>query len=665
MKIETHFTAPHPFNAPPAGALAHLPYRPDIDGLRALAVLAVVIFHAFPSVLRGGFIGVDVFFVISGFLISGILLKGLHEDSFSFSQFYARRIKRIFPALMLVMAASLAFGWIALFPDELSALARHVIGGAGFVSNFQFWSETGYFDTAAETKPLLHLWSLGIEEQFYIFWPVLLLAGWRLRANLFVLTVVLALASFAINMKGIRLHASATFYSPASRAWELLLGAALPALAHRRGEALPLVRYARPNLLSAAGFALLGAGLAVITRDSPFPGWRALLPSVGALLIIGAGPGAWLNRTLLSNRCMVGIGLISYPLYLWHWPLLSFAQIVESSTPDASIRGAALALSLVLATLTYFLLERPLRRSHMRRKVLLLSMLMVALAMAGLAIYARDGVPTRSAVVNNNANQKALVLVEDLDNAAACKKRYGFDSLYEYCLIAQVNKDPTVALIGDSHAYHLVAGLTRYYRAQGDNLLMLGTRLPYWELPYAPGDYYQQATQQMLELALNTASIKTVLLASANRLYGGSADGMALVDAARETLRRFTAAGKHVIYIDDVPKLSFEPRSCIPRAGVASSGTRAVCAISRQEYEQHDGGHRVMVAQLMREFPTVELFETAPHLCDQRYCSAMRDGRLMYRDTNHLSYEGDLYMGAQFAARPAARSPASGGAAPH
>ena len=652
MKIETHFNAPHPDNAPPPGALSHLPYRPDIDGLRALAVLAVVIFHAFPGVLRGGFIGVDIFFVISGFLISGILLQNLQDGRFSFRQFYARRIKRIFPALVLVMAASLAFGWFALFPDELKALARHVMGGAVFVSNFQFWSETGYFDTAAETKPLLHLWSLGIEEQFYILWPVLLLAGWRMRANLFLLTVALALASFAINMKGIGLHPSATFYSPASRAWELLLGAALAALAHRRGQPLPLAHYARPNLLSAAGFVLLGAGLAVITRDSPFPGWRALLPGMGALLVIGAGPDAWLNRALLSNRVMVGIGLISYPLYLWHWPLLSFAQIVESSTPAAPIRAAALALALALAALTYFLLELPLRRARMQRKTALLWTMMAALALAGLAIYANNGVPGRAAVVANNANQKALVLVEDTDNAAACKRRYDFDSVYEYCLLDRVDKEPTVALVGDSHAYHLVAGMTRYYRGQGENLLMLGTRLPYWKLPYGAGDHYQEATQPMLELALHTASIKTVLFASANRLYGGSADGRAIVDAARETLRRFTAVGKNVIYIDDVPKLAFEPRSCIPRAGVASSTTRVLCAITRQEFEQHDDGHRAIVAQLMREFPTVELFETAPHLCDRQYCHVMLNGRLMYRDTNHLSYEGDLYMGAQFAARP-------------
>ncbi|MES2900674.1 MAG: acyltransferase family protein [Pseudomonadota bacterium] len=639
--------------APPApGELPHLPYRRDIDGLRAIAVLSVVAFHAFPSALRGGFIGVDIFFVISGFLISSILLQALQQGSFSFSQFYARRIKRIFPALLLVLGSCVAFGWFALFPDELRLLAKHVMGGALFVSNLQFWAEVGYFDTAAETKPLLHLWSLGIEEQFYILWPVVLLLGWRLRVNLVLLTALLALASFAINLGGINAHPSATFYSPASRVWELLLGAGLAALAQRSGHPLPLTRAVSPNLLSACGFALLGAGLMLVTREAQFPGWRALLPSLGALLIIAAGPAAWLNRVVLSNRLMVGVGLISYPLYLWHWPLLSFAQVVESHTPAAPIRAGAVALAFVLAFLTYYLLERPLRHGASRRKVAVLCALMVALALASLAIYKSRGAPNRAAVVASEANNKALVLVEDVANAAACKKRYGFDSVYEYCLQARVDQDPSVALVGDSHGYHVVAGLTKYYSAQGENLVYFGTRLPFWNLPVGENDHYQAATQPMLELALNTASIKTVLFATAIRFHRANPDGVAMVDAMRDTLRRFTAAGKRVILIDDVPLLSFEPRSCIPRAAIASSSTRRPCAIPRAEFDKAQGEHPRIIADMMREFPMVELFESAPHLCDANWCHAMIDGRLMYRDTNHLSYDGDLYIGAKFAARP-------------
>ncbi|WP_370659744.1 acyltransferase family protein [Massilia polaris] len=357
-------SAPHELDnpiavlAPPASAgsvnLSHHPkYRPDIDGLRAIAVLAVVLFHAFPALIPGGFIGVDIFFVISGFLITSIIARELEHGKFTFARFYARRIKRIFPALLLVMAACLAFAWFALFPDELKQLGLHLAGGAGFVSNLVLWQEVGYFDRGADTKPLLHLWSLAIEEQFYIVWPVVLLLASRLRLNLLLVSAGLALLSFAVNVGGIAAFPSATFYSPASRAWELLLGAVLACSLLRTQ---PVVLFARaaaavsPNLRSAAGALLLAIGFAIISREHQFPGWYALLPTVGALLMIGAGPQSWFNRFVLSNRLLVWFGLISYPLYLWHWPLLAFAHIVESGTPAPQLRAALVALAIALST---------------------------------------------------------------------------------------------------------------------------------------------------------------------------------------------------------------------------------------------------------------------------------------------------------------------------
>ncbi|QOY94046.1 acyltransferase [Massilia sp. UMI-21] len=639
-------------SAPVAQTQPHLAYRPDIDGLRAVAVLSVVLFHAFPTALRGGFIGVDVFFVISGFLISSILLRELQQGSFSFAGFYARRVRRIFPALALVLAACLAFGWLALFPDEYQQLGKHVVGGAGFAANFFYWAQVGYFDTAADTKPLLHLWSLGIEEQFYILWPVILLLAWRLRArwrvNLLVVAGVLALASFALNVAGIAAHPSATFYSPASRAWELLLGAGLACLQAGPPRA---ARLPAPDLLAWTGAVLLAAGLALITRTSLFPGWYALLPVLGAVLLIAAGPQAWFNRVVLSNRLMVWVGLVSYPLYLWHWPLLSFAQIIESREPQPAIRAGAVLLALLLAWLTYRLVERPLRAGAARDRravVAALCALMIACAGGGAYIYLNEGLPARKAVQENLANQRALVVVEDKANAEACKKRYGFDSIYEYCLQADPAKEASVVLLGDSHAYHVVAGLTRYYSSVGQNLLMLGTRHPYWGLE--PGsDPYQQATQPMLELALAMPSVKTVVFSTHLR-FGTGADQRIWVDAARDTFRRFIAAGKEVIFMNDVPIVGFDPRSCIKRAGVASSATRMPCAITRAEWEQQIVGHRQVLAAFAREFPQIAWFDSSAALCDDSTCRVMLDGRLMYRDTNHLSYDGDLRVGAHYAA---------------
>ncbi|MFA6121206.1 MAG: acyltransferase, partial [Sideroxydans sp.] len=204
--------------------LTHPKYRADIDGLRAIAILAVVGFHAFPTWVKGGFIGVDVFFVISGFLISTIIFGSLSRDAFSFAEFYARRIKRIFPALFLVLVASFVFGWFALLADEYKQLGKHIAGGAGFVSNFVLWGESGYFDNAAETKPLLHLWSLGIEEQFYFVWPLLLWFAWKRRFNLLTIALVVAVVSFALNVFTVRSDPVAAFYSPLTRFWELMVG---------------------------------------------------------------------------------------------------------------------------------------------------------------------------------------------------------------------------------------------------------------------------------------------------------------------------------------------------------------------------------------------------------------------------------------------------------
>ncbi len=204
-------------------------YRADIDGLRAVAVLAVVAFHVFPLRVRGGFIGVDIFFVISGYLISALLFTGFERKNFSFTDFYSRRIRRVFPALLLILFASYVFGWFALTADEYKPLGKHIAGGAAFVSNFVFLRESGYFDNLEDKKPLLHLWSLGVEEQFYLIWPLLLWTGWKLRLNFLAMTAAVGLISFGLNIFYVSSNTALAFYAPQTRFWELMIGAALPA----------------------------------------------------------------------------------------------------------------------------------------------------------------------------------------------------------------------------------------------------------------------------------------------------------------------------------------------------------------------------------------------------------------------------------------------------
>jgi peptidoglycan/LPS O-acetylase OafA/YrhL len=287
-----------------------IPYRADVDGLRAIAVLAVIAFHANPSFMPGGFAGVDIFFVISGFLIASLILGGLKGGSFSFLEFYARRIRRLFPALIVVLLATWVLGWFILPPTEYAELGRHTLAGAGFAANILNYAEVGYFDLPATAKPLLHLWSLGVEEQFYIIFPALLLLLWRYRAMSSWLALI-GLASFALNIALVRGHLSFTFYLPLTRFWEFIAGALL-ACAHLYGRTFALPMHSASALplrdVSAAiGMLLILAGIS-FAREDAFPGWWALLPVLGTFLIIGAGSQAWLNRVVLAHPKLVFVG---------------------------------------------------------------------------------------------------------------------------------------------------------------------------------------------------------------------------------------------------------------------------------------------------------------------------------------------------------------------
>ena len=338
----------------------HPKYRKDIDGLRALAVILVILFHAFPEALPGGFIGVDIFFVISGFLITSILLGSLDQNKFSFLDFYSRRIRRIFPALSLILFFSIFLGWFVLFADEYRLLGRHILASAGFFQNLNLLSESGYFDEAADTKPLLHLWSLGIEEQFYLIWPLILWFGHKLKINQILLIGIIGFGSFGFNLMNAYSDQAFAFFSPLTRFWELSLGAAL---SYWTIKANPFRRYKN---ISVIGFCLIIVGILIITSKSAFPGWLALLPTLGALLLIAAGEQGLINRSLLSNRAMVSLGLISYPLYLWHWVLLSFLRITEGGEVDLALRFIAIILAILLSIFTYNFVERPIQSNKFR-----------------------------------------------------------------------------------------------------------------------------------------------------------------------------------------------------------------------------------------------------------------------------------------------------------
>jgi len=391
-------------------------YRPDIDGLRALAVLAVVGYHAFPKLFSGGFIGVDIFFVISGYLIAKIIFQEMLHDKFTVRGFYIRRIKRIFPALILVSLTTFLIGWHFLSPFEFHSLGTNLAGSSAFIQNFVLLNQVGYFDLAAEKKPLLHLWSLGIEEQYYIFWPLLLLGMYRLRLNAINLTFFLCLLSLIPCLLLYKKNPTLAFYSPLTRCWELLLGASLAIQSVLSKEFVPFASLrkhslqflkkiiweeppaafketTRHNIYAVIALALIIYGFCHFNQHTHYPSYRAFIPVIAAMLLISAS-SSWINTRFLSSRLMVLIGLISYPLYLWHYPLITYAKILTTNNTSTLLMAGLVFLSFLLAGCTYYLIERPIRfnKTH---KIAPLVGSMILLGCLGLFVTFTEGLPSR------------------------------------------------------------------------------------------------------------------------------------------------------------------------------------------------------------------------------------------------------------------------------
>lgn len=485
-------------------ASPHTTYRPDIDGLRAVAALGVVIFHIWPSVLRGGYVGVDVFFVISGYLISSIILKGVSQGTFSLADFYIRRARRIFPALIVVLLFSFAVGWYVLLPHEFDHLNRHIAAGAGFVSNLLLWSEGGYFDFVAIKKPLLHLWSLGIEEQFYLLWPLLLVAAHRFRLPLKWTIIVIALISFALNVVLVEQHPSASFYLPFARFWELLGGGAIAFIEQRRGAIISAAwSEARARAISIVGLVMIVAAMALY-RDLPtFPGWWPLLPVLGAMAMIAAGPTAWVNRKLLAHPVAVYLGLISYPLYLWHWPIVTFTRIVNPEWINRGSRFLIFAASLAAAALTFRFIEGPIRTSAPSRKLgvtLFGSLLLVATA--GFMAWQSD-LPPRN---NTDVFQKIAQATRNFGGGVEAMHR---ETLYDASVLVQKSQHSTFTIfVGDSLMHQYAPRVSAQISARPDRthsatFATIGGCKP---IP----DYYNKAStacRKMMEAALRLSEM--------------------------------------------------------------------------------------------------------------------------------------------------------------
>ncbi len=608
-------------------------YRPDIDGLRAVAVLSVLAFHAFPDALPGGFVGVDIFFVISGFLISGIILAEIDAGAFTVRRFYARRIRRIFPALSLLLAAVLGFGWLAAAPFEFRQLGWHALFSAGFGENLWLWTLAGdYFDEGSASKPLLHLWSLGVEEQYYLLWPLLLMLLRRRPVMVGWLIGIVAVLSFAANILTVQDSARVAFYWPHTRFWELMIGSSLAYVQFRRHR---LVEGTAGRFASFAGCGLLLAALLLISESRRFPGWWALLPTLGAALLI-ACPRGWINRAVLSRRPLVYIGLVSYPLYLWHWPLLVYSRLVFDAEARVLQRLLVLALSGVLAVLTYEAVEKPLRRSP--RVVAPLAGTMAALAAAGV-LASTALLPPRSSAVPGVAE-----VTEAFDD-------WGWTTPPT----RRGDSTDAVVLIGDSHMQQFLPRLDHLVQDRSKRLRTIIIRTKGGCAPIRGLDRQSSACAGYVAESYRMAReahVKTVVIAASwpgfltrTDYYRSDDPSHTPIDLSRadwvwntleSDLRQLTLAGKQVVLFLASPRGdSLDPRTLAVRKGIDFE-TRPPQPISRTALLAETAAADAHIDRIAARIGAT-LVDPVQALCSERECSPVdARGMPLYKDQSHI-----------------------------
>jgi peptidoglycan/LPS O-acetylase OafA/YrhL len=622
-------------------------YRPDIDGLRAVAVLSVIGFHAGGTLFPGGYVGVDIFFVISGFLITSIIARQLHLGRFSFWDFYARRCKRIFPALIIVLGAVFAYGWVFLLPDEYERLGKHTAAGAGFISNFVFWAESGYFDKAAEAKPLLHLWSLGIEEQFYLLWPPLLVWAWRRKWDPFTIAVAIVGASFALNIMLVSLwQDSGMYYLPPARFWELLLGGAFAYVHLFRKQDLENVlkrlRAVLPrssvisleNIQATTGLVLIVVAVAVLNKGTLFPGWWGLLPTMGALLLISAGPAAWINRKLLGSSAFVWIGLISYPLYLWHWPVLSYVQIVGDGTPSQTTKAAAVALAFLLAWLTYQIIEKPVRRQSNEAAWVLIASLIVV-AGIGLASFSHQ-LHARSEKYGIDRIVKAT---SERGYPGRLKSSHTADGYH----FEQGVGSPKVLFVGDSNMEQYYPRIDKLLTEQPQETrgVLFVTQPGCLPIPYMKG-FAQTKCAGLAERGwalAEHADVDRVVIAAGWSGYDvfDSSDSERAFASLTSTVANYRRGGRQVYLILPIPVgTGFDPSRLVARS-LLDFGFKIVDR--PVERVKVDAEIKPMASRLteIAQATGAEVIDPVNYLCGNGNCPTFTgDGMPIYMDAGHL-----------------------------
>ena len=621
-------------------------YRPDIDGLRAVAVVLVLLFHADLG-LRGGFVGVDVFFVISGFLITRILVDDGRPWRPRLSAFWIRRIRRILPAACLVVAATMVGGFVILLPSDFVELAQSVLAQQLMVSNFYFWKTVGYFGGNAAQKPLLHTWSLAVEEQFYLVYPLLLVWLGRLPRQVFIGALLAgAVVSFGISDWAAGAYPKEAFYLLPTRAWEILLGG-LMCLAP-----LPRCRSgAVANALAGSGIAAILFSAWYFDSTTRFPGRAALVPCAATAIVMYASssPTTWGAR-LLGAKPLVFIGLISYSLYLWHWPVLAFLNYLWcGAQPGPLVRAGGLAASGVLAMVSWYCVELPFRRGRLlaetRRLLSATAVAFTVLVAGALAIIWCDGLPERfprqSLTYASAKNSKAFMRSMGLQEVQQRKlPRFGMPRGVVKCLIW-----------GDSHAMALIAGLDAACTLEGVQGFQ-ATRIaapPLLKAERANASTDSSAAEQFNRAVVDCVVAERIDVVEMACVWAKYAQNPGFEPSLRMTIEELTAAGTHVVLVRDVARFSGETDPTMLLSLAVQQG-RDVSAIGvpGKEYTARNRRCNAMLDRCAGAGVTI--IDPAPALVDGNgMWRAEFDGAAMYRDSHHLSVEGSLRVAPLFA----------------
>ncbi len=632
-------------------------YRPDVDGLRAIAVGAVVLFHAGVAPIRGGFVGVDVFFVISGYLITTIIAREALEGRFTVAGFYVRRVRRIFPALFYMLWAVGLVATLVLMPADYNEFGESVSATALFTSNLFFWIKSGYFDAAADIKPLLHTWSLAVEEQFYLLFPLLMAAivtrlrWWRL------LIAAIALVSFAVGVWEVAHHPAGAFYSPFARAWELLLGSLIAV-----GAVPPIRSKPLREAAAALGLGLILFAVFAYTPATPFPGVAALSPCLGAALLIHAdAEHPTIAGRIISVKPMVWLGLISYSLYLWHWPVLVFARYILMRPLQPAEMAALVAASVLLAYLSWRFVERPFRRGNARRAALfgVAGAMMLVATLFGAWAHLGHGLPQRLP----GPALRLAAAADDINPYRAACDRTSVERLRkgDACILGDPKAAaPTFALMGDSFGDALMPAVVEAAKEHGRKGLMLtysGCLSLIGVNQDTPG--CRAFLDAAVDLIRRTPSIDRVIIVDRwttsviGTRFGAWPQTEIFITDARSPERSYAEnpravtrglaattqalAPRKVFLVGYLPEQAVD----IPRAEALASWYRfpPEPGVAREAYDRRQAPvHAVL--EPPKAAKTYDVLDAAPFLCDARRCPAMRDGVVLYSDDNHVSASG-------------------------